>query len=304
MEKVEVEAYLKAGEIAKQVKDFARELIKPGMKLIEIAEAIDEKILELGGESAFPVNLGINEVAAHYTPRPGDETIAEGILKIDFGVHIDGYIADTAISLDLTSDGEFKEMIALNEKVLTAASEVVRPGMEVRDVGNAVHEVMKESEEDFAIIKTLCGHSLGKDIIHTSPTISNYKNNNTTKLDGTAFAIEPFVTTGVGDIFEGKPGGIYVLSGEAPVRDRDARKLLEFIYENYKTRPFCERWLVKAGFTRLKFILGMLVRQGVLYEHPVLVEKSRKPVSQVENTFVISNGEVFCTTGTSHAGAD
>lgn len=297
MEKSEVEAYLKAGEIAKEIKVFARNLIKPGMKLIDIAEAIDEKILELGGESAFPVNLGLNEYAAHYTPAPNDETIAEGILKIDFGVHIDGFIADTAISIDLTPTSEFKEMIELNEKVLAAATKAVRPNMKVRDVGDAVHEVMKEKQDKFAIIKTLCGHALDKNIIHTSPTISNYKNSNTTKLDDVAFAVEPFVTTGVGDIFEGKGGGIYVLAGDGAIRDRDARELVEFIYEEYETRPFCERWLVKAGFTRLKFILGMLVKQGVLYEYPVLVEKSRKPVSQVENTFLISDNKVYCTTG-------
>jgi len=296
MNKSDVESYVKAGEIAKEVKVFALELIKPGMKLIDIAEGIDAKILELGGEFAFPVNLSLNEVAAHFTPATGDEVVAEGILKIDIGVSIDGFIADTAFSIDLTEDGEFGDMIALNEKVLERASEVVRVDMEVRDVGEAVQDVMKDAGDRFAVIKSLSGHSLGQDEIHAGLTISNYRNNNRTKLDDSAFAVEPFVTSGVGDIFEGKGGGIYVLKSGGQVRDRDARKVLKFIHEEYGPCPFCARWLARAGFERLKFVLGMLVKQGILYEYPMLIEKSRKPVSQIENTFVIFEGEVICTT--------
>lgn len=297
MEREEFDSYVKAGKIAKQVKEFARGFVEPGMKLLDFAEAVDAKILELGGEMAFPVNLSLNEIAAHFTPAAGDESVAEGILKIDIGVSVDGFIADTAFSLDLSESGEFTEMIELNEKILAAASEVVRSGMEVRDVGEAVQGVMEKSGDNFAVIKTLSGHALGQDMIHAGLTISNYRNNNKTSLDDDAFAIEPFVTSGVGDIFEGKGGGIYVLKNDSQVRDRDARKVLEFIKEEYGPCPFCERWLARAGFGRLKFVLGMLVKQGILYEYPVLIEKSRKPVSQAENTFLVANGEVVCTTG-------
>ncbi|NPE26897.1 type II methionyl aminopeptidase [Methanococcoides sp. SA1] len=310
MDKTEFEKYVKAGEIAKQVKEFARDLVRPGMKLIDIANAIDEKIIELGGEFAFPVNLSLNEVAAHFTPVASSEEVAEGILKVDIGVAVDGFIADTAFSVDLTDDKEFEEMIALNEKVLAAASEVVRTGMEVRDVGEAVQDALEtfhvsredrgqkiEDRKEYAVIRSLSGHALAQDNIHAGLTISNYRSENKSSLDDSAFAVEPFLTTGVGDVMEGKGGGIYALQGEGQVRDRDARKLVEFVREEYGTLPFCERWLAKAGFEKLRFVLGMLVRQGVLYEYPMLIEKSRAPVSQAENTFVIFGDEVVCTTG-------
>lgn len=293
----EIESYVEAGEIAKKIKSFVCEMVRPGMKLIDIAEKIDAKILELGGVAAFPVNLGLNEIAAHYTPSTGDETVAEGLLKIDIGVAVDGFIADTAISLDLTEDKRFADMVELNRKILDVASRAVKPGMKVLDVGDAVAGVMDEGSGGFAVIKSLSGHGLGKNMIHTAPTISNYRNNNETVLDNVAFAVEPFVTSGVGDIFEGKPGGIYSLKKERAVRDREARKVLEFVLENYGTRPFCARWLEDAGFSRLKFILSTLVKQGVFYEYPVLIEKSRSPVSQFENTFVVAEGKVICTTG-------
>lgn len=299
MEKSEVESYVEAGKIAKEVREFARGIIKPDMKLIDIAEAIDGKIFELGGEPAFPVNLSLNEIAAHYTPAKGDETVAEGILKVDIGVCVDGYIADTAFSVDLTGEGKFKEIIELNEKVLENASSVIKVGVEVREIGDATQDTLEkwnsDNDSNFVMIKSLSGHSLDQDDIHAGLTISNYRNDNHSELEG-AFAIEPFVTTGVGDIYEGQPGGIYVLQSNDSVRDRDAREVLKFIKENYKTRPFCLRWLEKENFGKLKFVISSLVKQGILHEYPMLIEKSKAPVSQAENTFVVVDGKVLVTT--------
>ena len=312
MEKSEIESYVKAGEISKKVKDFAREIIKPRVKLIDVAEAVDAKIFELGGKPAFPVNLSMDEIAAHWTPAPGDETVAEGILKFDVGIAVDGYIADTAFSIDLTEGNEFKDMLKLNEKILGNVMNEIRVGMEVREIGDICQRTLKkwndENDSNFSIIKNLSGHSLGQNNIHAGLTISNYRNENKNILDG-AFAIEPFVTTGVGEIYEGRPGGIYVLQSDTPVRDRDARVVLKFIKEKFVTRPFCLRWLSRAVSSgqlvadskltdsKLKFILSMLIRQGILYEYPMLIEKSKAPVSQFENTFVITNEKVLCTTG-------
>jgi methionyl aminopeptidase len=302
MDRSEVDAYVKAGEIAEKVKSFARELIKPRMKLIDIADEIDGKIVELGGEAAFPVNLSLNEVAAHYTPEPGDDKVAEGILKVDIGVAVDGYIADTAFSVDLTG-GDYKDIIGLNEEILAKIGESVRAGMEVREVGDVAQNVLekwnKENDSNFVIIKSLSGHMLGRDRIHAGLTISNYRNDNKTKLNDVAFAIEPFVTTGVGDIYEGPVGGIYVLQESKPVRNRDAREILKFIEEKFKTRPFCLRFLAKEfdlSLVKLRFILKEMVKTGILYEYPMLIEKSRAPVSQVENTFLIFEEKVICTT--------
>ena len=320
MEDAEFASYARAGEIAKEVKEFARGLVVPGVKLIDVAEAVDAKIVELGAEAAFPVNLCLNEVAAHYTPAPGDDKVAEGILKVDLGVAVDGFIADTAFSVDLTG-GDFAEMIELNEDILAEATKVVRSGMKVRDVGDAVQDRLEAFNaskgvgdsglgirKEYTVIKSLSGHELGKDLIHAGLTISNYRNENERVIEDMAFAIEPFVTSGDGDIYEGPVGGIYVLQGDGNVRDRDAREILKFVKENYKTRPFCLRWLTKTvgvwgcggvgvSVNKLRLILGMMVKQGILHEYPMLIEKSRKSVSQAENTFVVRGGGVVCLTG-------
>lgn len=287
MDLEEINAYKKAGKIASEVREFSLNLIKKNMKLIEIAEAIENKIVELGGEIAFPVNLSINEVAAHYTPSPDDETLASGLLKIDLGVSVDGFIADTAFSMDLSDDKEFEEMISENKKILSEVLETLNTESKVKDIGNFIYEKTKDSK--FSVVKNLSGHSLGKNLIHAGLTISNYKNENNTSLKNSAFAIEPFLTTGVGEIYEGKESEIYSIQNDLNVRDAESRKLLKFIKENYSTRPFCRRWLVKKGFKNINFVLSNMVKQGILHQYPVLVEKSKKPVSQFEHTILITN---------------
>jgi len=286
MEEHEIECYRKAGSIAREVVDYAKGFIKPGMKLIDIAEKIDAKIIELGGDFGFPVNLSLNEIAAHYTPGSDDETLAEGLLKVDLGVAIEGYIADTAFSLDLSGDGRFKEMIEINEKALDNVLAGLNKDSKVKDVGRLIQEVV---DGKFIVIKNLSGHSLGHDMIHAGLTISNYENEKNDPLHNIAFAVEPFLTMGTGEIYEGKDSEIFMLESDRNVRDSEARKLLKFVKENYSTRPFCKRWLEKEGFKRLDFSLNLLVKEEILHNFPVLIERGKKPVSQAEHSILIND---------------
>lgn len=296
----EIEAYRKAGNIGKEIKRFVPTILKRGMKLFDLAELIEDKIREFGGQPAFPVNLSKDEIAAHYTPRPGAADVADGLLKIDIGVCVNGYIADFAICFDLTENNEHKEMIELNKEILSQVTKNIDKNLVVSTVGNTAESVLEgyndQHGSSFNLIHELCGHGLGKNVIHTGLIIPNYRNNKEIKING-GFAIEPFVTTGIGRIYEGAGGGIYHLTGdENAVRDRDSRQILEFIKENYKTRPFCTRWLVKEGFKKINFTFKLLEKQGIIREYPLLIEKTKKPVSQVENTFIIFDDLVECTT--------
>jgi methionyl aminopeptidase len=168
----------------------------------------------------------------------------------------------------------------------------------VKDVGNFVNDELEKQNvkrnKSYSLIHSLCGHGLGKNLIHTGTVIPNYKNTNTKKLNELAFAIEPFITDGNGEIYEGSEGNIYSINSDGQVRDRDARKMLEYIKENYKTRPFCERWLKKAGFLRTKYCLKVLKQSRIIYEYPMLIETGKGVVSQFENTFIITENKVIC----------
>ncbi|MEI7718732.1 MAG: type II methionyl aminopeptidase [archaeon] len=299
-----LKCYIKAGEISKKVKEYMKEIIKKDVLLVEIADKIEAKIKELGGDMAFPTNISIDEIAAHYTPTARDETKASGLFKVDIGVEVGGYIADTAVSFDLTDDKRYTEMIKINNEALEAALKELKVGSPMKVIGNTISSIVEahvsvspdgQKAGRFKVIRNLTGHGLEKDDIHAGDTVSNLKNENEMELADMAIAIEPFLTEGRGEIFEGKPSEIFVIQNKKTPRDRDARIMLDYILKNYKTKPFCKRWLERAGLPKPNYCLSLLVKEGIVYNFPVLVEKERKPVSQAEHTVVFAD-KVYVTT--------
>lgn len=294
MKKTDLENYRKAGQIAVQVKKYARTIIKKNTPLLEIAEKIEDKIQELGGKPAFPTNLSINEIAAHYTPAHDDETKAHGLLKIDFGVHIKGFSADTAFSVDLENNGTNKKLIQTAEDCLKSAIEAIKQEKNLGKIGQAIQDTAEQAE--LSPIKNLTGHEIKQYDLHAGINIPNFNNNSPTTLDDGIYAIEPFTTTGQGMVYEGKPSGIYQLVKSTSLRDQKSREVLNHIIEEYQTLPFCSRWLVKKFGTRALLSLKLIEQAGALHQFPQLIEKSKSPVAQAEHTIIIEEGKVEITT--------
>ncbi len=278
----EYEEYKKAGEVAKKVKEYSKKIIKPGKPLLEIANEIETKIEELGGKIAFPVNLSVDDIAAHYTPSHDSKEKAEGLLKIDIGIHINGYIADTAFSIDLEDNEENKKLIKATDAALKKAIENANEN--IKTIGR---KIQKEIESyGFSPIKNLQGHKLEKYNLHAGINIPNYDDGNEKKLPKGYYAIEPFSTNGAGSIYEGKPSGIYILKNKKPVRLN--RKILEFI-ENYEGLPFCSRWVVKKFGKKALFALNRFEQKEIIKQFPQLIEKDHGKVSQSEHTICLKN---------------
>jgi len=286
---------LEAGKIASQVREYAREIIKKDVLLLEIAEKIESKILELKGGIAFPVSLAIDEVAAHSTPSYDDKTKACGLLKIDIGVHIDGWIADTAFSIDLENSKENKKLIEASEKALENAIKIFKQRTKLNEVGKTISETIEA--EGFSPVINLGGHGLDKYDIHAEPFIPNFDNKKDIKIENKVYAIEPFATTGNGKVHDGKPSGIYMLINEKNVRSPIAREVLEFVVSEYQTLPFCSRWLVKKFGTRALFGLKQLEDNGNLHHFAQLVESRGAKVSQAEHTVLVGEEGVEVITG-------
>lgn len=285
---------LEAGKIAKKVSEYAKTIIKPNMKLLEIAEKIEDKIFELGGEPAFPVNLSINEVAAHYTPSYNDEAVSHGLLKVDLGVHIDGYIADTAFSVDLEASSQNKKLIEASDSALNNAIETAKENISVSEIGRVIQKTIESL--GFSPIINLSGHEMEQYDLHTGITIPNIDDNRNDKLQKGLYAIEPFATTGNGKIREGKPSEIYELINPKNVRSQFAREVLDFIESEYATLPFCSRWIVKKFGTRALFGLRELENNENLHRFPELIEISKAKVSQAEHTILIGKEKIIVTT--------
>ncbi len=291
----EQDSYIKAGEIAKKVVSYAKSMIKPNMLLLEIAQKIEAEIIKQGGKPAFPVNLSIDQVAAHYHPTLEDTTLATGLLKVDIGIHINGFIADTAFSLDLTLDNKYKDLIKASEEALAAALETLNKDPTFNDIGLAIQQAIEK--RGFSPIINLCGHGLGEYEIHRGVTIPNYANNNLNRLQSGAYAIEPFATTGEGKIYEAGGSNIYKIITLKNPRSPTARKILEYIWEKNKTLPFSLRELQEKFGPMSRLAIKELEQVGAIHHYPQLIEKSHKPVSQAEHTFIkTKEGKIIITT--------
>ncbi|MBV0925122.1 type II methionyl aminopeptidase [Halomicroarcula limicola] len=279
-----------AGEILAQVRDEAAERVEVGASHLEVAEWAEEEIRDLGGEPAFPVNISIDEEAAHATPERDDETtFGEEMVNLDIGVHVDGWLADTAITVDLSGHDE---LAAASEEALDAALDVAGPGVDVGDIGAAVEGVIEGY--GFNPVVNLTGHGLGHWEQHTSPNIPNRSVSQGAELQpGDVVAIEPFATDGRGKVQEGSSEEIFALEREGSVRDRNARQVLEQISEEFKTLPFAARWLDSA---RAKMALRRLKQQNIVHGYPVLKEEEGKFVSQKEHTVIVTDDGIEVTT--------
>lgn len=285
---------LLAGKIAAQVRNYIKPLIKKGTSLLEIAEKLEAKIIELGGKPAFPTNLSINEITAHYTPQHDDKTLAHGLLKVDFGVHIDGWTADTAFSVDLENSEENKRLIQATEQALENAIKITNQNTSLNKIGETIQKTIEA--KNFSPITNLSGHSMKKYELHSGITISNINNSKTEALGKGLFAIEPFATTGNGKVKDSKPSEIYALINEKNIRSPLAREILGFITEEYKNLPFCSRWLVKRFGTRALLALKQLETNNNLHHFSQLVEISGAKVSQAEHTILIEDKQKIVTT--------
>lgn len=286
--------YLQAGKIASEVVAYAKSFIKAGMPLLEIANKIDDKIRELKGKPAFPVNLSINEIAAHSTPSWNDETLASGLLKVDIGVQIDGFTADTAFSLDLDNNPENKKLIEAAELGVKAGIDKIKFNATTREIGSAIEKAIKS--KGCQPIINLSGHSITQYDLHAGITIPNYDNSQDIQLPEGVYAIEPFSTNGLGNVKDGKPSGIYKLEKEGNVRDPFAREVLYFIAEEYATLPFCSRWIYKKFGARGLLALRRIEEAGILHHYSQLVESSKGKVAQAEHTTLITEKEKIITT--------
>ncbi|ABM80734.1 type II methionyl aminopeptidase [Hyperthermus butylicus] len=301
MEEEALKAYLEAGRIARQVLEEASRRVEPGLSVLEFCEWVENRIRELGGQPAFPCNIGVSHIAAHYTPTLDDtSTIPEdSVVKIDVGVHVDGYIADTATTIDLTG-GKYARLLEAVREALEKALKTVKPGAKFSDVSKTIETII--SSYGFKPVANLGGHSIARYRVHAGESIPNiYEPFARGRFQPShVYAIEPFGTNGAGVVEEGELVTIYSLSKPNLKRrlDDTTRNILEEVKKRFKTLPFTERWLRDvASVDQLRQSLRKLSRMGFLTKYPILVEKRRGIVAQFEHTVLIrDDGEVIITT--------
>ncbi|AKB73382.1 Methionine aminopeptidase [Methanosarcina lacustris Z-7289] len=276
-----LEKYREAGRILKIVRTEAADMVRVGNSLLEVADFVEKKTIELGGRPAFPCNISRNQEAAHATPKVGDtDVFGKDIVKLDLGVHVDGYIADSAITVDLSGNSD---LLKASEDALAAAIDLVKPGVSTGEVGTVIEETIRSY--GLSPILNLTGHGLSQYEAHDNPGVPNrHVEGGYIMKEGDVLAIEPFATNGAGLVHDGSWAEIYSLIKKKPVRLPAVRNVLKQV-EEYRELPFAKRWL---NSDKLEYSLIQLERAGIIHSYPVLIESSGGLVSQSEHTLIIT----------------
>ena len=289
-----VESYRTAGAVLTEAVTEARSMVEPGRRQLAVAEWVEDFVRESDAGLAFPVNLSVDAEASHATPARDDETeFGEEMVCLDVGVHVDGYIADAAVTVDHTGT---PELVEAAEMALEAAVDEAGPGVEVGVVGQAIEDVIRGY--GYTPVLNLSGHGVERYDAHTGPTVPNRGVERSVELaPGQAVAIEPFATDGRGKVGEGTDEEIYEFEQSRSVRDRRARETLEAI-EAFDDLPFAARWL---DGDRVTMSLRRLKQANAIKGYPVLKEADGALVSQAEHTLLITDDGVEVTTAGIHS---
>jgi methionyl aminopeptidase len=287
----ELEKFRQSGRILRETREEMRSQVKENMLIIDVCEQVEGLIRAKGGKPAFPCNVSINEVAAHYTAPPGDTSrIPEGsTVKVDLGVQLDGYVTDTAFTVSFNPEG--RAMANTAEQALKVAVENIHGEMSLNKIGSLIESTIRN--RGYKPISNLCGHSVGRYLIHAGLSIPNVAEAmSLSKVKtGEVYAIEPFVTLpdAVGRVDDSPQSTIYRLLKAKSVKTESAKKMLKHIEANFRTLPFAERWLIgvvpkeqhAAAFKEL-------LSSKAVMSYPVFVEVSGKPVAQAEHTILMT----------------
>ena len=288
-----VQAYKKAGSIAKQSLEFGAGLIRKGAKVVEVLDKLESKIVELGGMPAFPAQVALNETAAHFCPEGDDPFVFDNqLVCLDVGVHVDGFVGDTALTVDLS--GKHADLVKASRDALNAALEVVKPGVKLALIGKAIEDTIQSL--GFQPVRNLSGHGLGHFSVHTPPTIPNFDTKDSQILEkGQVIAIEPFATNGIGLIHEKGLPTIFSMTGRKPVRIGFVRDIQKEI-DTFQGLPFTTRWLTKKfSKAQVDFALKQFDQLNIIHSYPPLVEKQDGLVSQAEHSVLVDDEVIILT---------
>ena len=282
-----LDCFRRAGRIASECREWARENIKPGVRVRFILETIEEMIRERGAAPGFPAQSSRNAVAAHYCSPPNDEMCYEegDCVKVDLGVHVDGYVADTATSVDLSTDGRWQQLVQAAADALAAAISTVGDSVPVGEVGAAIERTIMAG--GFEPVRNLTGHGLGRWKVHCAPQIPNYAERGGGRLkEGMVMAIEPFACTGRGLIRERGKAEVFMMvrpPRKAKGLDRGVLKAIE----SWRGLPIARRYFLDFDPEVVDETLAKLAKQGSLMRYPPLVEDEGVMVAQVEHSMYL-----------------
>lgn len=284
---------IRAGQVSVGALQEGAKLVKPGAKLMDVARAMEQYILDKGLEIAFPANISLNSTAAHDSARIDDERTFtdQDVVKLDIGAHQEGYCGDNAVTIDLS--GKHTDLIKASREALLNVEKILAPGITLGEIGKTVQETIES--HGFNPVRNLAGHTIEPYTLHAGLSIPNYDTKDKTPLEeGMVCAIEPFATTGSGFIEERGHASIHALVRRVPVRSPISRRVQDFLATR-QGLPFSERWVHEEFGAQAKLAMAELKRVGAIRSYPPLVDRDGGLISQAEHLFIIGERTIVTT---------
>ena len=282
-----LDALRAAGRIAAEARREGESLIVAGATVRDVCESVERAIVRRGGGLAFPVQSSRNAIAAHYCPSPEDPTTYEDgdLAKLDVGVHVDGWVVDTAVTVNVGDRLENRAIVDAARAALEAAIALATAGRAVRDLSTAIDAAIRG--RGYRSVRNLCGHGVGRWTVHGPPPIPNVPDASADVIgEGLVIAIEPFATDGVGRVVERGAAEVFRLEeagGDAA--DGDAG-VLDAI-RGFRGLPFARRQLAAHDRGRVERTLRALRAAGRLAAYPPLVDAAGRRIAQAEHTVYV-----------------
>jgi len=292
------EQYRKSGKIVSEVMPLVQSAVSPGVKFLDVCDLVRREVESRGGRLAFPTGIGVNQVTAHYAPQDGDGSVfmEKDLVKVDFGVHVDGYVTDTSVSVTFNPD--YNLLLEATQRALDEAIATARKETRTGEIGRAIHR--EAARFGFKTIENLTGHTVDRYTVHAGKSIPNlYMPGMQDLKRGDVFAIEPFLTLGsaAGYVVDAPSQTIFSIVARKKTGVAELDAFAEKVWEERKTLPFTPQWYSdEFGRNKIQGIVTRLVAKRVLRAYPTLVEASDNPVAQFEHTMALDDGGLVVLT--------
>lgn len=284
----------RAGRISKEAAGRAMELVAEGVLLLDVAEEVEGLMRRRGAQPAFPTCISIDDVAAHYSPTHDDALRFRhgNVVKLDLGAQVDGWVADTAVTVEVGTRN-WTELIRASELALETAIEAVRPGVETRQLGAGIQRAIESA--GYKPIRNLTGHTIERYVLHAGKSVPNVAHGHDVLREDEVVAIEPFSSSGAGQVDGRRTGNIYRVLRTKALKRKEHNEFLGRLAESFRGLPFAERWAHSMD-ARAPALLNALVRLGTVMTYPALLDTAGGIVAQTEHTMIVAPGGAEVTT--------
>jgi len=288
------ESLRRAGAVSREAREVAVTLVKEGALLLDVAEEVEGLMAKRGLRPAFPTCISIDHVAAHYSPTHDDSLRFRrgNVVKLDLGAQLDGWIADTAVTVEVGTRN-WTELIRGSELALQTAIEAVRGGVPTRTLGEGIQRAIES--HGYRPVRNLTGHTIERYLLHAGKSVPNIAHGHDVLETGDVVAIEPFASSGAGEVDGRRTGNIYRVLRNKSLKQAALGEFLRLLSQEFKTLPFAERWAHRLD-PQAPALLNGLVRSGSVMTYPALLDLDRGIVSQTEHTMIVGVAGAEVTT--------